>query len=70
MRKVYIDEHKTAYERNYCILSGNHLYFYKEQDSLLYLDYFYLKQTELVLDTMPTFPTSSAASLAGGSDQL
>lgn len=48
-RKVFLDEQKQAYERNYCILSGNHLYFYKEQDSLLYVDYFYLKQTDIVI---------------------
>ena len=42
-RKVFVDEQKPVYEKNYCILSGNHLYFYKEQDSLLYIDYFYLK---------------------------
>ena len=29
-RKVFVDEQKSIYEKNYCILSGNHLYFYKE----------------------------------------
>ena len=42
-RKTFIDEHKAVYERNYCIMSGNHLYFYKNQDDLLYTDCFYLR---------------------------
>ncbi len=51
-RKVFIDEINQQYERNFCILSGNHLYFYKEKDSLLYIDYFYLKTTEFMMDPL------------------
>ena len=43
LRRVFVDEQKSQYERNYCILSGNHLYFYKDAEQLLYADTFYLK---------------------------
>ena len=49
-RKIFLDEINQQYETNYCILSGNHLYFYKEKESLLYIDYFYLKTTEFMVD--------------------
>ena len=49
-RKVFIDEQKAVYESNYCLLSGSHLYFYKQEESLLYIDYFYLKKSEMSLD--------------------
>ena len=44
------DERTWSYEKNYCILSGKTIYFYKEKEQILHIDVLHLKNIQITYE--------------------